>query len=353
MRLKASSEENKSEDLYDIDVVMPFHRDDMLLKIAIKSLENSIGVNLRLIAIDDRKDKTSKIDFQSKLEIIILESNGLGYSKALNVGLDFLRTERHAEFIGFLDSDDLTHPNRFREQIEILLSTKAHISCTELIRINSNGKLSFIQPVDCLSNKNSEIALLLGSFAANSSWVITSKVLNDREFLNPNYVSIDWESALRTFSRYKIIPLKKPYYAYRRHSLQMTKTDNYKNAVWDSIYVSWAFINQKYSLPILSPDSAASIAAPWLTNSKKKYTNANWQKQLLTRAKFVDKSLYKELKWTLNYRKLQYKKLNRLQLNLLDLLHVILEVLPIIAYRYGKFLINSKWILELHVEKQN
>jgi glycosyltransferase involved in cell wall biosynthesis len=262
--------------LVTVDVILPFHRNDEYLQIAINSLLKSKSIIPRIIFVDDRPDD-SPLGWKYPENSLVIRTGGVGYSKAVKRGIG----ESTSKFVAFLDSDDVTHPDRIALQIAKMQEFRADLSCCSLYRINPQGRRTFLQSPRIQGASNFELPLLLGSFNANSSWVVRRHLLKDRSFLDPNYLSIDWATALNLFGDIKIVSVDSLLYGYRRHSKQLTRTSEYLSDSWHQIFPLWQKVNQKYDLPILNESAAAIIAAPWRYDFQKNSELYEWVEAFL------------------------------------------------------------------------
>ena len=243
----------------EIDVIIPFHRSDDYLRRAVNSARKSLQIKVNLILIDDRVTKTEPIEYLDPSDQIFTTTGGIGYAKSLALGL----TKVRAEFTGFLDSDDLTHPKRFLEQIDYLNQNKLQIVSCDLSKFGGTKLQNLEKRVNLAGRVGGILPLLLGSYGANSSWVSKSHLLDDKWNECIYYNSIDWAVALETFNSFRIGHLKKPLYGYRQHKNQMTRHSAYRHESFMQLYPLWLRANERLKLPHLTPKEAQFLADPW------------------------------------------------------------------------------------------
>jgi glycosyltransferase involved in cell wall biosynthesis len=70
------------------------------------------------------------------LKVIVLENN-VGLAKALNTGLDYCT----CDYIARMDTDDISMPERFKKQINILSNSNIDMCGTNAILINNDGNV--------------------------------------------------------------------------------------------------------------------------------------------------------------------------------------------------------------------
>lgn len=265
--------------IHKIDVLMPVKRVDTFFELAVQSILESKEVDVRLILIDDT-DGSKPIPMSEDSRIMIVTTGGVGYSKAIQAGLECVSSP----FIAFQDSDDLSTPNRLIKQVELLKSQRAEIANCFMLRINEKGRPKVLQLPDLSFCSNKSLPLLLGSYGANSTWVTTSEVIKNNRLFDFSSESLDWNSALFNFTKLKITTYKSPGYLYRIHKKQMTGNSDYRFSLRDSIYPAWLELNTYFNLPVLAVEEYQSVAFPyggsiWTLNSNR------WAREFLK--KFV------------------------------------------------------------------
>jgi glycosyltransferase involved in cell wall biosynthesis len=244
----------------NIDVVIPFHQVNDYLEEAIESILDSQKIDVRIILIDDRKHREHKINWLDP-RVKVFETEGEeGYRKSILLGI----TKSTAEYIAFQDSDDLSHPMRLFEQLELLVTEGVDITACSITKINKNNSKKIIGKFShMLPEQDFMLPLLIGSVNANSTWVLKSNVAKDPLYFSGKELSSDWATAFRIFDKYQIRILEKKYYFYRQHAKQTTKNFQYQKKAFSEIYDLWSACNEKYKLPKLSKTEGQFIADPW------------------------------------------------------------------------------------------
>ena len=278
-----------------VDVLIPYHRVDKFLFQSIDSVLSSIGVQVRIILINDCTGEDDHFVANDD-RIYLTKSGGQGYKAAIKHGLDHIQSD----FIAFQDSDDLTDSNRLIQQIEILVNTEADICNCLMIRIDKSGRTAMLQPPDLSNNKNKVLPLLLGSYGANSTWVFKKELLEKKDLFNFDSDSLDWNSALMNFRSLKISTLSKGLYFYRYHDLQMTKSSRYYDVITDQLYPAWNALNKSFNLPILNKANFASVCFP-PANSFWDVDVSAWAEELLN-SKSIDEKDRRAIKEVLGIR---------------------------------------------------
>jgi len=242
-----------------IDILIPFHRNDGYLRESIASIERSKSVETRIILIDDRPsfDESSISDLNFD---VYIKSDGVGYSRALRIGLDHVT----ADFFAMQDSDDLSEPQRLFTQLAEIQDKQAQISVCGLVRVNESGKKYLLQSPHLLDEKLHKLSNLLGSYNSNSSWVCKSEILENSEVFPKGFRSIDWATTLQLPNHLKVAINPTRLYRYRQHKNQMTRHSEYKGEAFSEIYELWKMLNDESQLPPLNYWEASMIAAPWV-----------------------------------------------------------------------------------------
>lgn len=115
----------------EIDVLLPFHAAAPGLDAAIRSIIVQTYGHWRLILIDNKAHETAKQVAQrwaqEDARIIIIHEKEQGIAHALNTGLGAVT----APLVARMDADDICHPERFQEQVQMLMgdSTLGAVSC--------------------------------------------------------------------------------------------------------------------------------------------------------------------------------------------------------------------------------
>jgi glycosyltransferase involved in cell wall biosynthesis len=255
---------------------------------------------------------------------------GEGYQQALLQGLKYVT----ADYIAFQDSDDVSHPSRIYEQLELLKQTRADI--TGCLIEKTNEKLEKLPSKGGVLHKSNlhHLSLLFGSYSANSTWLITKRVAQDSDFMTSPDKAIDWSTGFLIFPKYKIQIVRKKYYYYRQHGNQMTDDPVYQKHAFPEIYPLWQKCNTSYGLPPLSIMEANLIANPWDPGV---FTSSHviWKKALLKVTKNLDAKSRSEFKALIGIRFLKYLTTSKNILNF-SLLSQIAMLSPWILCNYLK-----------------
>lgn len=269
----------------ELSVLLPFHRADEYLNLAVESCLKTTGCRIEIVLIDTRNLKEPELHFNNHTSHLLrtVDAPNADYYSALKVGLD----SSNSQYLALMNSDDLVASSRFKIQLEELKRSKSNLCIAEMQKFSKDTSKSLpsILGTFVVNDYSSEF-LLLGSYGANATWLFEREwaITND-VFLNCGDKS-DWKSALRNFSKTKIVSLSDELYYYRLHKLQTTKkvvSDNRE------LEIALNEFNQKLGLPFLSPTEhliMAGIARPRILRSEQKVSQARmmvWRDALIAR----------------------------------------------------------------------
>ncbi len=224
--------------IFTIDVVLPFHIINNYLHEAITSVEKSTGVHTRLILVNDTRSGSYLEQYPLNIDAIEVYTDTPGYLSALAKGI----SSSSSEFIGFLDSDDITSPERFANQTKHLVDSGADLSTGVLRTINSTGKVIPKRPVlgkMPTPNEPREL-LLLGSHGADSALVGRGDFIrqswNTHSTFPPSLADFGWFFSLPQGT--KVVHTANAIYYYRSHESQMSRSNG--------LLLDWSHVYPKY-----------------------------------------------------------------------------------------------------------
>lgn len=125
--------------LNKISIVVPIYNAARFLPQAIESLLCQTYKNIELILVDDGSTDDSLAickRYESDPRIVVIHQENGGLSCARNTGI----ANSTGEYIGFVDADDVAHPQMFALLLEALLFTHSEISMCRMIY---GGKILF------------------------------------------------------------------------------------------------------------------------------------------------------------------------------------------------------------------
>lgn len=212
-----------------ISVIMPVYNAEKYLFEALESIRMQTLSNYECIVINDgSKDKSLEIINQFILKdkrFILINQKNMGVGKALNAGIAIAK----GKYTARMDSDDISHPTRFKKQFDFLenYSEKNIILGTNYYIIDEkNNKIKkshrFFSEVINKSN------LLLARVPVAHPTIMARTEL----FTKYNYSDTkaeDLELWIRLIDHVKFVNLKERLLNYRSHDSQVTKTKDFKS----------------------------------------------------------------------------------------------------------------------------
>ncbi len=189
---------------------MSVYNDEKNIDKSIESIMSQTYKNLELHILDDgSNDKTWKIINKYKTEyqniFIYRNKNNLGLTKSLN----YLVNQTNGEIIARHDSDDLSHPERFEKQLNIM--TKYNLDfCTTRAQIIQNNKITpkfsyYIPKKIVVKYKN---PFIHGTLMIKKRVIINIGMYDENFYYSQDYKLMT--DLLNINSKYKI--LRTPYY---------------------------------------------------------------------------------------------------------------------------------------------
>lgn len=221
-----------------IDVILPFHRVDDLLLAAIRSLHNSRGVKVRIIAVNDTGIEINKEDLELLNADVLVANSDHGYVNALKCGV----SASSSGYIAFQDSDDLSHPDRLRNALDLLNSGQFSLVTGKLIKfidkVEDESGFNLLGKVPTV--KNQRHLWMLGTHGADSSIVGDGELIRNtwekHSRFDARFADFGWmlsldQSVTIGHSDYSI-------YFYRMHANQISRRQNISSG-WEEIFFVW------------------------------------------------------------------------------------------------------------------
>ena len=203
-----------------ISVLMPAYNAEKYIKEAIDSILNQTFTDFEFIIIDDcSTDSTAEIIKSYSDERIKYYKNeqNLGVARTLNRGLDLAT----GEYIARMDSDDISLPKRFEEQIKFMDKHKDIAVLGTGIEIfgSLRGKRIFSR-----TSKELKVDLLFGCCLAHPSVMLRAKYFGKNKLhYNPEFSKMEdfdlWE---RISKDYKMATIPDVLVKYRSHPNQVS-----------------------------------------------------------------------------------------------------------------------------------
>ena len=207
-----------------ISVLMCVYNGDKYLKEAIDSIIGQTCTDFEFIIVNDGSTDSSRDIILSCKDprIVYVENNvNLGFATSLNRGL----AKAKGEFIARMDADDVSLPDRFATQMEIIQTYKEDICGTAMQIMDSDGNITGM-----MGFKNIVDSDLPSSILDNSTPLLHPTIMMKRTALedvggyNPDMRPHDFDLWARMFlARKKAIVIPATLVQYRQHPFQITE----------------------------------------------------------------------------------------------------------------------------------
>ena len=125
-----------------ISILLPVHNSSTTLSECVLSLLNQSYKNIEIIAIDDKSsDKSSSILNALKKNDKRLKTYKNVKRYGLAVTLNRMTKKAKGSFIAFMDTDDISSPNRLKKQLKFLLNNSNVVAVgSQCTFIDETGK---------------------------------------------------------------------------------------------------------------------------------------------------------------------------------------------------------------------
>lgn len=209
-----------------VSVLMPIFNAENYLAEAIDSVIFQSYQDWELIIINDgstdRSDQIIRTYNDKRIKYFKnAENKGITYTRNLMI------ERAKGEYIAFLDSDDLAHRERLKEQVSFLDKNRDYAMCgTWAYMIDNSGNV--LKKMN-LTHGSQEIksTLLFSNSFVQSSVMIRSSILAEMPYDISFPVSEDYELWTRVVEKYKVenIPQHLTYYRWHDSNISKTKKD--------------------------------------------------------------------------------------------------------------------------------
>jgi teichuronic acid biosynthesis glycosyltransferase TuaG len=131
----------KDEELPLVSVITPLYNASSFISETISSLQKQSHTRWEHLIVDDcSSDNSVKIVEELALDDSRIELFKTSENKGAASCRNYAINQANGEFIAFLDSDDLWHPEKLEKQISFMRRHSCHVSYTSYLHINEMGK---------------------------------------------------------------------------------------------------------------------------------------------------------------------------------------------------------------------
>jgi glycosyltransferase involved in cell wall biosynthesis len=293
----------------DVDVIIPFHRNDRLLREAIASAHASIGVVPHLILVNDTGEKITEETLGLTENDSLLMSRQRGYVGAMGTGIDSSKSP----YVAFLDSDDLTHPHRLRKQIDRMQIQNVDYVSGHLRKFGkSTAMLAARSPFGKVPQcADPTLLLIIGAHGADSTIVAKGSSIRKTWSIHSDFSSsvADYGWLLSAIGQgYKLSHEEDAIYYYRSHPEQLSRDISLTKG-WSEVWPMWDSFRKQKSLKLhnfarakIDIQVALALAYPAALprlNSKQVHALENSIHALLDDLKFLESDSLSDWRRTL------------------------------------------------------
>ena len=142
--LRCDAPSTSMENIPLVSIIMTVYGRDEFLDVAIDSILNQSHQNIELIVVDDCSPDDAfeylqkRASKEPKMRVLQVEQNGGTYC-AKNSAISIA----NGDYVGFMDSDDWTHPQRIQRQVQAIHNTDHKAVCHSYFRINEFGDIFY------------------------------------------------------------------------------------------------------------------------------------------------------------------------------------------------------------------
>jgi glycosyltransferase involved in cell wall biosynthesis len=200
-----------------ITVIMPVYNREKFIGDAIQSIINQSFENFELIIINDASiDNTKKIilKFPDSRIILLENEKNIGVAASRNKGIE----KAKGKFIAFMDSDDISLPNRLQEQLNKLMSDSGLIGCGSWLKILNSSKVI----KHCEHHNDIITRLLIHCSLSIGAAMLKTSVVKQVKFNPTLKFGEDYEFWSRVCWMGSLYNIPEPFLLYRSHKDQIS-----------------------------------------------------------------------------------------------------------------------------------
>lgn len=260
-----------------ISVILPVYNCENYIEDAVYSILDQTITDFELIIIDDAStDKTlkiiNKLD-EPRIKIVTKRQNS-GLIHSLNLGFEMSK----GKYIARMDGDDISVPNRFEKQLDILENNPDIIVCGSWIQHFGKSEIT----VKHKENHNEIVAqMLLNCSLSMGSAMFNREVLSVYKFNESKKHVEDYDFWSRVAWIGKFYNIQEVLYYYRVHERQVSSIFNNKQVQGDLLIKLFLFKKLSYNTAKYKDDLIIKmILLNQSINLKELNLFLNWIKEL-------------------------------------------------------------------------
>ncbi len=215
-----------------ISVLMPVYNAEKYLNGAIDSILSQTYSDFEFVIIDDCSSDSSVSIIESYADeriVFLKNEHNSGVAVTLNRGLQMC----HGEYIARMDSDDISHPERFEKQLAFLQAHPDVAVVTCGVRTFCGDKTISESGWTSVEPEKIKKDLFFSCALAHPTVMMRRSVINEVGGYAPEYNGLeDYELWCRVIEKHKIASVGEILFEYRIHEGQVSKKppESVKNA---------------------------------------------------------------------------------------------------------------------------
>jgi len=172
-----------------VGIILASYNSEDYLNETIDSVLAQTHQNFELIVVDDHSTDSSVSlvrayqDKDSRVKLIALDQNSGGPAHPRNVGLSLV----DSDYVAFIDSDDIWHPNKLNLQLEVMQVNSLNFSSTRLVSFSESAEIHFATVQNTQISELVDLnKLLKKNIFAASSVMLHHSLIKEFEFSESN-----------------------------------------------------------------------------------------------------------------------------------------------------------------------
>lgn len=237
-----------------ISIIVTIYNSEKFLKEALDSIVSQTYKDYEVIMVNDGSTDSSRaiaFSYTSDSRFILIDSSHIGFPRAKNLGL----SNAHGDYIIFLDSDDIAHPQWLELLIKSILENNADISYCSYTHYYGekivNEQFTNCSMVDMTYQK---MCPLFYPGCRNYMWnKLIKRELYDNIVFEDCISMSDAQVMYKIFDKAtKVYQVKVPLVYYRRHSDSMSVASRHLLSYWkyrlEVMLDELTFVYDKYDI---------------------------------------------------------------------------------------------------------
>lgn len=221
-------------DKYKVSVIIPCYNGELYLKETLDSVLEQTLWPIEIIVVDDGStDGSARIAENYRERVKVIRQKNKGESSARNKGIKF----SSAEYLLFLDADDLLDKHALEKLYQAAVSKKKDVACMGVAYFNNGSNETYYSY--CPYKKDFLPSILTANFAPPHCWIIKKDIaVRAGGFTEEISILEDWDFWCKVaFLDSQITFINYIGAYYRRHSLSQSLSGPKRERVFASALI--------------------------------------------------------------------------------------------------------------------